>query len=180
MARDHLSRFSKGRGGISNIFKRSYKLRKYLSLKERKQAIEDLRKHGTGGGVSARPGTTGYKSELETVYGMWRRNKKDRINTAEARMIKRELEKYQERLEDDPRHPRTSRDYFKEHTHPAERSRGVPQPGGDVRSGSFGSSDSLPKRPTSRPSFDTGFDSAANDGFDGNIGPSEGPELRDY
>ena len=142
MARDHLSRFSKGRRGLSNVFKRSYKLRKYLSTKDRKQAVADLKKHSARG-VSARPGTQGYKSEIETVYGKWRRDKKDRINTAEARMIKKELEKYQGRMERDPRHMRTSRKYFKEHTDSFDRPRDVPQPGGDIRSGSFGSSDSL-------------------------------------
>lgn len=188
MARDHLSRFSKGRRGISNVFKRSYKLRKYLSTKDRKQAIDDLHKYSTSGGISARLGTQGYKSGLETVYGKWRRDRKDRINRAEARMIKRELEKYQGRMERDPRHKRTSRAYFKEHTHPAERSRDlpldrsrdVPQPGGDVRAGSFSSSDYLPKGPVQPRSFDGGFDSGSDGGFDGNIGPSEGSEFRDF
>ena len=187
MAIDHLSKFKGGRGrrgGLTGAFKKNYKLLHFLSPKDRKQAVKDLHKYSKGGGIAARAGTHGYKSELETVYGKWRRNRKDRINRAEARMIKRELEKYQSRIEDDPRHPRGSRDYFRE-THPSERSKDVPRPGGDVRPGSFGSADGLPKGPVQPPSFDGGFDNGfgGSDGggdTDSNVGPSEGSGYRDF
>jgi|GEM_PF-2883248 hypothetical protein len=175
MARDHISKYSKGRHGIEKIFKRSYKLRKFLTPKEKKQAIQDLHKYSKRGGITARPGSPGYRSEVETVYGKWRRNTKDRINRAEARMIKRELEKYQSNIETDPRHPRTSRKYFKKHTDPFDRSKGVPQPGGDVRSGSYGYSGSLPTSPIQPPSFG---ENSSND--IGSTKPIDKPEPYDF
>jgi hypothetical protein len=172
MAREHLSRFSRGRRGIRNIFNRSYKLRHFLGSKDKKYAIDSLRKHRSGGGIMARPGNRGYRSELEGVYGKWRRDTKDRINKAEARMIKKELEKYQEKLEGDPRHPRTSREYFRRHTHPADRPvRGGPGRDPSLRPGSFGSPDSPSEGPA-----DAGFDGD----FDTDTGPVERPGRRDF
>jgi len=182
MRRDRLSRFSRGRRGLSNIFKRSYKLRNYLGRKDRKAALKDLESHRSSG-VTARPGGSAYKSELEGVYGKWRRDTKDRINRAEAKMIKKELEKYQRRLEGDPYHPRTSRKYFRRHQHPADKNNeGYSDPGSpsaDYRPGTYGAPD-RPSRDASLPD-DRMDGSDFGGGDDGDFGSSpdtgEAPDL---
>lgn len=107
MARRNVGRFfdSRGRRGFGKAFKRgvgSYKLSRFLNKKEKKYALNTLRKYKPAFGVSARSGNAGYQSQLEKAYGSWRRDTKDPISRSEAKMIKREIERYQRNLEANP------------------------------------------------------------------------------
>jgi hypothetical protein len=109
MPRSRLGRFMKGRHGFEKAFKRSRKLRRVLRNKKRRAyALKTLRHYQKGKGISFRHGGPGSRSELEKAYGKWRRDTEDPISKAQAKIIKKELEKYGRRLEENPNAPRAS------------------------------------------------------------------------
>ncbi len=93
MPRSHIGRFMSGRRGLRNVFKRNRKLRRALNQKERGHALKTLARFKKGRGITVRGGP-GIRSELDRAYGKWRRDTKDPISKAQAKLIKRELEKY--------------------------------------------------------------------------------------
>lgn len=93
MAKEHLSGFLSGPRGLKKIFQNNKTLRRMLGKKEKDYVLKSLMEHREGGGITARPGGQGYQSELEKAAGKWRRNLKDPIDSTEAKIIKRELEK---------------------------------------------------------------------------------------
>ena len=120
MSRKYLGKYMRGRKGLKNVFKRDKMLRWGLSKKERKYALGTLEKYQGGKGISVRdaPGMT---TEINKAYSTWKRDKKDPISTANARLIQRRLKRYSRKLQQDDKHNRASRSYFDSHTEKSDK-----------------------------------------------------------
>ena len=94
MAKGRLSGFLSGPKGLRRIWQSNNTLRRLLGKKEKDYALKSLMTYREGGGITAEPGGIGYQSEVEKAVSRWRRDRKDPIDDTEAKIIKRELEKY--------------------------------------------------------------------------------------